>query len=204
MSLLKKLLLVLLLLLAAAGGWYFLYWQNTPAFAAGEIQQAVQKKDWDLFCKRVDVAKVYSYALDDMLAELKADGLPEHAIAASLVKSIKKEVVKELIRQTEIRFKDGAPASKSLLDKPVKTLTAYAGSSALSLTDIFKIEEADGKNHRLCETPRQRPRPRLHMAGTAGKRRERPLDRDTHPEFYRLSERKDGRVTSDWRLVTGD
>ena len=145
MSLLKKLLLVLLLLLAAAGGWYFLYWQNTPAFAAGEIQQAVQKKDWDLFCKRVDVAKVYSYALDDMLTELKADGLPEHAIAASLVKSIKKEVVKELIRQTEIRFKDGVPASKSLLDKPVKTLTAYAGSSALSLTDIFKIEEADGK-----------------------------------------------------------
>lgn len=145
MSLLKKLLLVLLLLLAAAGGWYFLYWQNTPAFAAGEIQQAVQKKDWDLFCKRVDVAKVYSYALDDMLAELKADGLPEHAIAASLVKSIKKEVVKELIRQTEIKFKDSATASKSLLDKPVKTLTAYAGSSALSLTDIFKIEEADGK-----------------------------------------------------------
>lgn len=145
MSLLKKLLLVLLLLLAAAGGWYFLYWQNTPAFAAGEIQQAVQKKDWDLFCKRVDVAKVYSYALDDMLAELKADGLPEHAIAASLVKSIKKEVVKELIRQTEIRFKDGAPVSKSLLDKPIKTLTAYAGSSALSLTDIFKIEEKDGK-----------------------------------------------------------
>ncbi|CUP37669.1 Uncharacterised protein [Bacteroides xylanisolvens] len=61
------------------------------------------------------------------------------------MKSIKKEVVKELIRQTEIRFKDGAPASKSLLNKPVKTLTAYAGSSALSLTDIFKIEEADGK-----------------------------------------------------------
>lgn len=145
MSILKKLLIALMILLAAAGGWYFLYWQNTPAFAAGEIQQAVQKKDWDLFCKRVDVARVYSYALDDMLAELKADGLPEHAIAASLVKSIKKEVVKELIRQTEIRFKDGAPVSKSLLDKPIKTLTAYAGSSALSLTDIFKIEEKDGK-----------------------------------------------------------
>lgn len=145
MSIFKKLLISLMILLAAAGGYYFLYWQNTPAFAAGEIQQAVQKKDWDLFCKRVDVAKVYSYALDDMLAELKADGLPEHAIAASLVKSVKKEVVKELIRQTEIRFKDGAPTSKSLLDKPVKTLTAYAGSSALSLTDIFKIEEADGK-----------------------------------------------------------
>lgn len=145
MSIFKKLLIPLMILLAAAGGYYFLYWQNTPAFAAGEIQQAVQKKDWDLFCKRVDVARVYSYALDDMLSELKADGLPEHAIAASLVKSIKKEVVKELIRQTEIRFKDGAPTSKSLLDKPIKTLTAYAGSSALSLTDIFKIEEKDGK-----------------------------------------------------------
>ena len=56
MSIFKKLLITLMILLAAAGGWYFLYWQNTPAFAAGEIQQAVQKKDWDLFCKRVDVA----------------------------------------------------------------------------------------------------------------------------------------------------
>lgn len=203
MSIFKKLLITLMILLAAAGGWYFLYWQNTPAFAAGEIQQAVQKKDWDLFCKRVDVAKVYSYALDDMLAELKADGLPEHAIAASLVKSIKKEVVKELIRQTEIRFKDGAPASKSLLDKPVKTLTAYAGSSALSLRHLQNRREGR-QSHRLCEAPRQRPFPRLHLAGAAGKRRKRPLDRDTHPEFYRLSERKDGRVTSDWRLVTGD
>ena len=203
MSIFKKLLITLMILLAAAGGWYFLYWQNTPAFAAGEIQQAVQKKDWDLFCKRVDVAKVYSYALDDMLAELKADGLPEHAIAASLVKSIKKEVVKELIRQTEIRFKDGAPASKSLLDKPVKTLTAYAGSSALSHRHL-QDRRSGRQSHRLCAAGRQGPFPRLHLAGAAGKRRKRPLDRDTHPEFYRLSERKDGRVTSDWRLVTGD
>ena len=164
MSIFKKLLITLMILLAAAGGWYFLYWQNTPAFAAGEIQQAVQKKDWDLFCKRVDVAKVYSYALDDMLAELKADGLPEHAIAASLVKSIKKEVVKELIRQTEIRH--------------------------------LQDRRSGRQSHRLCAAGRQGPCPRLHLAGAAGKRHKRPLDRDTHPEFYRLSERKDGRVTS--------
>ena len=204
MSIFKKLLITLMILLAAAGGWYFLYWQNTPAFAAGEIQQAVQKKDWDLFCKRVDVAKVYSYALDDMLAELKADGLPEHAIAASLVKSIKKEVVKELIRQTEIRFKDGAPASKSLLGQacqdPHCLRRLFRPLSHRHLQD----RRSGRQSHRLCEAPRQGPCPRLHLAGTAGKRRKRPLDRDTHPEFYRLSERKDGRVTSDWRLVTGD
>lgn len=41
MSIFKKLLISLMILFAAAGGWYFLYWQNTPAFAAGEIQQAV-------------------------------------------------------------------------------------------------------------------------------------------------------------------
>lgn len=140
----KKILGAILILIALAGGWYFFYWQDTPAYAAGEIQQAVQKKDWELFQKRVDMNQVYSYALDDMLEELKADKLPEHKLAASLVKSIRKEVVKELIRQTEIKFREEAPASNSLLDKPVKTLIAYAGSSALSLTDIFQVEEKDG------------------------------------------------------------
>ncbi len=141
----KKIILCLLVLIVAAAGWYFLYWQRTPAYAAGEIQQAVQKKDWDLFQKRVDLNKVYSYALDDVLAELQIDGKPQDRLAASLLKSIKKEVVKELIRQTEMQFQEKAPTSKSMLDKPVKTLTAYVGSSALSLTDIFHIEEKDGK-----------------------------------------------------------
>ncbi len=140
----KKILALLAAVLIAAAGWYFLYWQNTPAYAAGEIQQAVQKKDIDLFKKRVDLEKVYSYALDDVLAELNADKKPEHRLAAKLVKSIKGEVVKELIRQTEIKFQEKAPAEKSLLDKPIKTLTAYTGSAALSLTDIFQVEEKDG------------------------------------------------------------
>lgn len=144
-SLLKKILSILLVLLVAAGGWYFFYWQNTPAYAAGEIQQAVQKKDWALFQKRVDLEKVYGYALDDILESLKIDGKPEDRLAASLLKSIKKEVVKELIRQTEIKFQEKAPTSHSMLDKPIQKLTAYVGSSALSLTDIFNIEEKDGK-----------------------------------------------------------
>lgn len=142
---LKKIIAILLVILLAAAGWYFLYWQNTPAYAAGEIQQAVQKKDWPLFQKRVDLEKVYSYALDDMLESLKIDGKPEDRLAASLLKSIKKEVVKELIRQTEIKFQEKAPVSHSLLDKPIQKLTAYVGSSALSLTDIFNIEEKDGQ-----------------------------------------------------------
>ena len=141
---LKKILLCLLLILIGAAGWYFLYWQKTPAYAAGEIQQAVQRKDWDLFQKRVDLNKAYSYALDDILAELQIDGKPQDRLAASLLKSIKKEVVKELIRQTEIKFQEKAPVSKSMLDKPIQTLTAYVGSSALSLTDIFQVEEKDG------------------------------------------------------------
>ena len=150
MSIFKKLLITLMLLLAAAGGWYFLYWQNTPAFAAGEIQQAVQKKDWDLFCKRVDVAKVYSYALDDMLAELKADGLPEHAIAASLVKSIKKEVVKELIRQTEIRFKDGArPPSPSWTSLSRPSLPTLALPPSLSPTSS-RLKRRTAKPSPMC------------------------------------------------------
>ena len=141
---LKKVIFACLIVLIGAAGWYFLYWQKTPAYAAGEIQQAVQKKDWDLFQKRVDLNKVYGYALDDVLAELQIDGKPQDRLAASLLKSIKKEVVKELIRQTEIKFQEKAPVSKSMLDKPIKTLTAYVGSSALSLTDIFQVEEKDG------------------------------------------------------------
>lgn len=141
---LKKVIFACLIVLIGAAGWYFLYWQKTPAYAAGEIQQAVQKKDWDLFQKRVDLNKVYSYALDDILAELQIDGKPQDRLAASLLKSIKKEVVKELIRQTEIKFQEKAPVSKSMLDKPIQTLTAYVGSSALSLTDIFQVEEKDG------------------------------------------------------------
>lgn len=144
-GLLKKLIIGLLLVCIAAGGWYFFYWQNTPAYAAGEIQQAVQKKDWALFQKRVDLDKVYCYALDDILESLKIDGKPEDRLAASLLKSIKKEVVKELIRQTEIKFQEKAPVSRSMLDKPIQKLTAYVGSSALSLTDIFNIEEKDGQ-----------------------------------------------------------
>ena len=54
----KKLLIIIILLVTAAVGFYFGYWTNTPAYAAGEIQQAVQKKDLQLFKERVDMEKV--------------------------------------------------------------------------------------------------------------------------------------------------
>jgi len=40
----KKLFIIIILLVTAAVGFYFGYWTNPPAYAAGEIQQAVQKK----------------------------------------------------------------------------------------------------------------------------------------------------------------
>ena len=64
-SLLKKIIIAVIVILAAAAGWYFFYWKNPPAYAAGEIQQAVQHKDLQLFEERVDLRKVYSSALDD-------------------------------------------------------------------------------------------------------------------------------------------
>ena len=67
----KKIFIIIGLILAAGAGFYFGYWTKTPAYAAGEIQQSIQKKDLQLFKERVDMEKVYSYAVDDVLAELK-------------------------------------------------------------------------------------------------------------------------------------
>ena len=77
-SLLKKIIIAVIVILAAAAGWYFFYWKNTPAYAAGEIQQAVQHKDLQLFEERVDLRKVYSSALDDSASMLANDGKPDH------------------------------------------------------------------------------------------------------------------------------
>lgn len=140
----KKLLIIFLALIAAVSGFYFGYWTKTPAYAAGEIQQAVQKKDLQLFKEKVDMEKVYSSAVDDILEEFRADGNPGHKIAASLIRGLKKEVVQELIRQTEMKFKAPEDSSKSMLDKPVKSITAYIGSAALSMTDILDVEEKNG------------------------------------------------------------
>ena len=107
----KKLLIIIILLITAAVGFYFGYWTNTPAYAAGEIQQAVQKKDLQLFKERVDMEKVYSSAIDDILSELKADGQPEHKMAATVIKGLKKDLIRELIRRTELKFQ-----AKEVLD----------------------------------------------------------------------------------------
>ena len=137
----KKLFVIIGLIVALAVGFYFGYWTKTPAYAAGEIQQALQKKDLQLFKERVNMEKVYSYAIDDILDELKADNLPEHKIAAAIVKGLKQEIITELIHRTESSFDTEARQSKSFLDEPVESITAYAGSAALSMTDVLNVEE---------------------------------------------------------------
>lgn len=137
----KKLFVIIGLIVALAVGFYFGYWTKTPAYAAGEIQQALQNKDLQLFKERVNMEKVYSYAIDDILDELKADNLPEHKIAAAIVKGLKQEIITELIHRTEISFETETRQSKSFLDEPVASITAYAGSAALSMTDVLNVEE---------------------------------------------------------------
>ena len=137
----KKLFVIIGLIVALAAGFYFGYWTKTPAYAAGEIQQALQKKDLQLFKERVNMEKVYSYAIDDILDELKADNLPEHKIAAAIVKGLKQEIITELIHRTESSFEMETRQSKSFLDEPVESITAYAGSAALAMTDVLNVEE---------------------------------------------------------------
>jgi hypothetical protein len=142
-SLMKKIILILALLLACAAGWYFLYWSKTPAYAAAEIQQALKKKDLQLFKERVDLDKVYSSAVDDTASYLASDGRPEHALAASLLKMLKKQAVDEMVRQTEIRFTENG--EKDASGRAGKIMSASLGSAALSLTDVLDVKEKDGK-----------------------------------------------------------
>ena len=142
-SLVKKIILILALLLACAAGWYFLYWSKTPAYAAAEIQQALKKKDLQLFKERVDLDKVYSSAVDDTASYLASDGRPEHALAASLLKMLKKQAVDEMVRQTEIRFTENS--EKDASGRAGKIMSASLGSAALSLTDVLDVKEKDGK-----------------------------------------------------------
>lgn len=142
-SLMKKIIPILALLLACAAGWYFLYWSKTPAYAAAEIQQALKKKDLQLFKERVDLDKVYSSAVDDTASYLASDGRPEHALAASLLKMLKKQAVDEMVRQTEIRFTENS--EKDASGRAGKIMSASLGSAALSLTDVLDVKEKDGK-----------------------------------------------------------
>ena len=142
-SLMKKIILIPALLLACAAGWYFLYWSKTPTYAAAEIQQALKKKDLQLFKERVDLDKVYSSAVDDTASYLASDGRPKHALAASLLKMLKKQAVDEMVRQTEIRFTENS--EKDASGRAGKIMSASLGSAALSLTDVLDVKEKDGK-----------------------------------------------------------
>lgn len=142
-TIVKKAVLVLALILCAAGGWYVFYWSRTPAYAAGEIQQALKKKDLQLFKERVDMDRVYGSAVDDTAAYLASDGRVDHALAASILKMLKKQAVDEMVRQTEIRFTEGSGKEPS--GKAGKIMSASLGSAALSLTDILDVKEENGK-----------------------------------------------------------
>lgn len=142
---LKKCLIALLVILAAAAGFYFFYWIRTPAYAAGEIQQAVAHHDFQLFRERVDLEKVYGYAIDDLADEAQGSDKREHRIAAGLMKTLKNPLIDEMIRQTEIAFNKKGEKDNSPLAAVTRTMKAYVGSAALSMTDIFEVKEEKGK-----------------------------------------------------------
>ena len=142
-SLIKKIAIILLAAAAAIGSWYVFYWSKTPAYAAGEIQQALKKKDLQLFKERVDLEKVYSAAVDDTASYLASDGKPDHALAASVLKMLKKQAVDELIRQTELKFQGQGDTGSS--GKAGKIMSASLGSAALSMTDMLDIKEEGPK-----------------------------------------------------------
>lgn len=142
---LKKCLIALLVILAAAAGFYFFYWIRTPAYAAGEIQQAVERHDFQLFRERVDLEKVYGYAIDDLADEAQGSDKREHRIAAGLMKTLKNPLIDEMIRQTEISFNKKGEKDNSPLAAVTRTMKAYVGSAALSLTNIAEIQETNGK-----------------------------------------------------------
>lgn len=146
MSLLRKLFIVLALILAAAGGFYYFYWMRTPAYAAGEIQQAVSKRDFQLFQERVDLPKVYGHAIDDLTEEARQSDQRDHRIAAGLMKALKKPLIEEMIRQTQLAFDTNSSRKEdpSPLAAVTRSAEAYVGSAALSLTDIFDVKEENG------------------------------------------------------------
>jgi hypothetical protein len=143
MNLLKKIILILVIMAAAAGGWYEFYWRASPAYAAGEIQQAWEHKDLQKFKERVDMDKVYSYAVDDTALYMKEDGRSEYKLAASVLKLLKKQAVDGLVKETERRFREEGEKNPS--GKPAQIVYTALGSAAISLTDIVDVKEEKDK-----------------------------------------------------------
>lgn len=64
--------------------------QTPPPMPLEKYSRQYKKKNLQLFKERVDMEKVYSSAIDDILSELKADGQPEHKMAATVIRGLKK------------------------------------------------------------------------------------------------------------------
>lgn len=139
------LLLLIAILLAGAAGFYYFYWSRTPEYAAGEIREAVTEKNFQLFQERVDLEKVYGYALDDLIDEASGSDVKDHRVAAGLMRALKKPLTEEMIRQTGQYFAKNAQPDHSPLAAVTRTIKAYTGSAALSLTDIAQVHQEGDK-----------------------------------------------------------
>lgn len=138
----RLLALLLAVLLAGAGSFYYFYWSRTPAYAAGEIREAIVEKNFQLFQERVDLRQVYGYAIDDLIDEASSSDQKEHKIAANLMRALKKPLTEEMIHQTGQYFQKKNPQpDHSPLAAVTRTIKAYTGSAALSFTDIADIRE---------------------------------------------------------------
>ncbi len=141
-SVFRKVLIGLAVLIAAAGAFYYAYWLRTPQYAAGEIYQAVTHKDYQLFRERVDLPKVYSAAVDDLADAAAASDERDHRIAAGFMKTFKKPLVDALIRETERSFHPAEEKEEpSLLSPLTDAAKTYAGSAALSMTEILDVTD---------------------------------------------------------------
>lgn len=139
-STIKKLLMILLIAAAAAAGWYFFYWRDTPQYAAGEIQQAVDQKDFALLQKRVDLNQVYASALDDIIDELNAHPTGKNERIAWALDNFKPQVIDALITVTQNDFEQKQDKnSNNPAARASRWIETYAGSNALSILHVVSI-----------------------------------------------------------------
>lgn len=132
-----------LLAAAAAGeGWYYFYWMKTPQYSLGLVQSALSDRDFDRFERHVDMKSVYSHGYDDIVAEELSEKDKNNPLAAALIKGLKSTAVKELIRETEERFRGDEPdtAKEKASARFLKNAENRIGTAALSLTDVVSVQ----------------------------------------------------------------
>lgn len=140
MSIKKRWSIALISIFIFISSGYYFYWINTPMYAAGEIQRAIQTNDYELLLKHVDLEKVYTAALDDSIEVLLSEDTPDNKAIINIIKQLKKPLVKELTKQTESYFYHNKKTN-ALFEQPINTLTSYIGLTTLSITNFISVEE---------------------------------------------------------------